>query len=54
VARCYREALADPELKRRPTAAVAERLNASRGHISRVLTAARRQGLTVDEPPEPG
>jgi hypothetical protein len=52
VAACYREALADPEQSRRPTAAVAERLHASRGHISRVLTAARRQGLTVDQPPD--
>jgi hypothetical protein len=47
VAACYREALAspDPEQNRRPTAAVAERLNASRGHISRLLTQARREGL---------
>jgi len=47
VAACYREALAspDPAQNRRPTAAVAERLNASRGHISRLLTQARREGL---------
>jgi 8-oxo-dGTP pyrophosphatase MutT (NUDIX family) len=47
VAACYREALAspDPEQNRRPTAAVADRLNASRGHISRLLTQARREGL---------
>ncbi len=46
VAACYREALAsaNPKQARRPTAAVAERLNASRGHISRLLTVARRQG----------
>lgn len=46
VAACYREALAspDPQQNRRPTAAVAERLNASRGHISRLLTQARREG----------
>jgi hypothetical protein len=53
VAACYREALAspDPRQYRRPTAAVAERLSASRGHISRVLTAARRQGLPGLDPP---
>ena len=47
VAAYYREALAspNPEQNRRPTAAVAERLNASRGHISRLLTQARREGL---------
>lgn len=47
VAACYREALAspDPNQNGRPTAAVAERLNASRGHISRLLTQARREGL---------
>jgi hypothetical protein len=47
VAAAYREALIspDPEQRRRPTAAVAERLHASRGHISRLLTAARREGL---------
>ncbi len=47
VAAAYREALSssDPEQSLRPTAAVAERLHASRGHISRLLTAARREGL---------
>jgi hypothetical protein len=46
VAAFYREALAspDPGQNRRPTAAVAERLNASRGHVSRLLTQARREG----------
>jgi hypothetical protein len=47
VAACYRDVMAgdDEKLKRRATAEVARRLSASRGHISRVLTAARRQGL---------
>ena len=47
VAQYYREALAspDPGVNRRPTAAVAERLHASRGHISRLLTQARNEGL---------
>ncbi|MEP7024735.1 MAG: hypothetical protein ABJB47_13245 [Actinomycetota bacterium] len=45
VAEAYRAALNDPQQQMRPTAAVAERLNASRGHISRLLTAARREGL---------
>lgn len=43
----YLAALAspDPEQNRRPTAAAAEKLGASRGHISRLLTQARREGL---------
>jgi hypothetical protein len=47
VAAAYREALSSPNPRQslRPTAAVAERLHASRGHISRLLTAGRREGL---------
>jgi hypothetical protein len=47
VAQCYRDALAspDPAQNSRPTAAVAERLQASRGHISRLLTQARQEGM---------
>ena len=43
VAEAYQEALADPdpEVFRKPTAAVAKRLHYSRGHISRLLTEAR-------------
>lgn len=43
----YQDALAspDPELNRRPTQAVADRLGISRGHASKLLTQARREGL---------
>jgi hypothetical protein len=46
-AEAYKEALAsaDPEQNQRPTAAAAEKLGASRGHISRLLTEARRAGI---------
>lgn len=47
VADHYREAMAsgDPTVNRRPTQAVADRLGVSRGHVSRLLTQARRQGV---------
>jgi hypothetical protein len=47
VAEAYREALRsdDPDKCRRPTEAAAEALGYSRGHISRMLTQARRDGL---------
>lgn len=47
VADLYRDALAspDPSLNRRPTQAVADRLGISRGHASKLLTQARRDGL---------
>jgi hypothetical protein len=47
VAQIYRAALAsDDEFEREaPTAAVAKRLNYSRGHASRLVSAARKQGL---------
>lgn len=46
-ANAYKEALAspDPDQNKRPTAAAAERLGVSRGHLSRLLTEARRQGI---------
>jgi hypothetical protein len=46
VAAKYREALRseDPEASRRPTEWVAEQFGYSRGHISRMLTQARREG----------
>jgi hypothetical protein len=46
-AEAYREALAspDPRHNQRPTAAAAEKLGASRGHVSRLLTEARRAGI---------
>lgn len=45
-AEAYREALAspDPEQNKRPTAAAAEKLGVSRGHISRLVSQARREG----------
>jgi hypothetical protein len=51
----YRDALAspDPDKNRRPTAAAADRLGASRGHISRLLTEARRMGLPGLGPARP-
>ena len=51
----YLEALAspDPEKNRRPTAAAAEKLGASRGHISRLLTQARRDGIEGLGPQRP-
>ena len=46
VAELYREALRSPrEISSRPTEWVAEQLGYSRGHISRILTQARREGL---------
>jgi hypothetical protein len=47
VAEAYREALGsrDPDVRRQPTEATAARLGYSRGHISRMLTQARRKGL---------
>jgi hypothetical protein len=47
VAEAYREALRsdDPDKSRRPTEAAAAALGYSRGHISRMLTQARREGL---------
>ena len=47
VAAAYRTALrsGDPGISRRPTAAAAGRLGYSRGHISRMLSQARREGL---------
>lgn len=46
-AEAYREALGspDPAQNKRPTAAAAEKLGVSRGHVSRLLTQARREGL---------
>jgi hypothetical protein len=45
-AEAYREALAspDPAQNKRPTAAAAEKLGVSRGHVSRLVTQARREG----------
>ena len=47
VAEAYRKALRsdDPGKYRRPTEAAAEALGYSRGHISRMLTQARRDGM---------
>lgn len=47
VAEAYQEALRsdDPAKNRRPTEAAAEALGYSRGHISRMLTQARRDGM---------
>lgn len=46
-AEAYLEALAspDPEQNRRPTAAAADKLGASRGHISRLISEARKNGI---------
>ncbi|HMH92222.1 MAG TPA: hypothetical protein VK586_14195, partial [Streptosporangiaceae bacterium] len=46
-AAAYREALAsaDPDVRQAPTAATAKKLGASRGHVSRLLTQARRDGI---------
>ena len=54
-AEAYLAALAspDPGQNRRPTAAAAEKLGASRGHISRLLTQARREGLPGLGPSRP-
>jgi hypothetical protein len=45
-AKAYREALAspDPRQNKRPTAAAAEKLGVSRGHVSRLVTQARHEG----------
>lgn len=45
VVAAYKAALADPKTHHRPTAAAAERLGYSHGHVSRVLTEARKAGL---------
>ena len=47
----YREALTspDPGKNHRPTAAAADMLGASRGHVSRLLTEARRLGLPASD-----
>lgn len=47
VADFYRDALSspDPQVNRRPTQAVADRLGLSRGYVSRLLTQARQEGL---------
>jgi hypothetical protein len=45
VVNTYRAALADPDLARRPTEATAEQLGYTRGHVSKVLTNARKLGL---------
>ena len=54
-AAAYKQALAspDPEQNRRPTAAAADRLGASRGHVSRLLTQARRDGIAGLGPERP-
>jgi hypothetical protein len=46
-AAAYREALAspDPGQNKRPTAAAADKLGVSRGHLSRLLSRARREGM---------
>lgn len=43
----YKEALAspDPDISRRPTAAAADKLGASRGHVSRLVSQARDMGI---------
>ena len=45
VVAAYKEALADPRTHHRPTAAVAEKLHFSHGHVSRLLTQARKEQL---------
>ena len=52
----YREALAspDPRTRLRPTSAAAEKLGASRGHVSRLISTARAQGVTGLNPPPGG
>jgi hypothetical protein len=47
VAEVCREALGsrDPDVRRQPTEAAAARLGYSGGHVSRMLTRARREGL---------
>ena len=45
VVAAYRQALANPAARDHATQAVADALFLSRGHVSRLLTAARRQGL---------
>ena len=54
-ATAYRDALAspDPDKNRRPTAAAADALGASRGHVSRLLTEARRLGIPGLGPSRP-
>jgi len=54
-AEAYREALGSPDSaqNRRPTAAAAEKLGVSRGHVSRLLTQARREGLPGLGPSRP-
>ena len=51
----YLAALAspDPSQNQRPTAAAAEKLGASRGHISRLLSQARREGIQGLGPQRP-
>lgn len=51
----YLAALAspDPGQNQRPTAAAAEKLGASRGHISRLLSQARREGIEGLGPQRP-
>lgn len=46
-AEAYREALAspDPDQRGRPTVAAAEKLGVSRGHVSRLITEARKKGI---------
>jgi hypothetical protein len=46
-AEVYKEALAshDPEENQRPVAAAAERLGVSRGHVSRLISEARKNGI---------
>jgi hypothetical protein len=45
VAREYRRALANPQTRRRATQTVANKLGYERGHITRLLTEARKLGL---------
>ena len=52
VVEAYRRAVADPRTSRAPTAAVAKELGYQRGHISRLLSQARAEGLLG--PAKPG
>lgn len=54
VVEAYRRALGDPRWRGKPTEKVAQELNYSRGHASRLLSLARKRGMLGDARPGVG